>query len=176
MNALTRSITVPPRLWGWALLLLSPGLWAACASTSLPVDRPDSRYSISTDGLEVTDTVTRLIWRRCVEGMSWDAANATCSGAASAFSWGSLLAYPLPASWRLPNLNELASLASKACASAPMINSTLFPATPAGVYLSNTAMLGDGTRAWTVNFSNGATQRDQVSPTSYLLRLVKDAP
>lgn len=159
-----------------AWLLSASAAWAACSSTNLPVDRPDSRYSVSADGLEVTDTVTRLVWRRCPESMSWDATQATCTGSAMSYSFPALLAYTLPAGWRVPNVNELASLASKACASAPMINTTVFVATPSSVYLSNTPMQGDATRVWTVNFATGATQLDQVSLSNYTLRLVKDAP
>ena len=43
-----------------------------------------TRYTISIDGNEVTDSTTGLIWRRCAEGMKMTADG--CSGAATAFS------------------------------------------------------------------------------------------
>ena len=36
------------------------------------------RFVISSDGQEVTDSTTKLVWRRCGEGQSWD--GKTCSG------------------------------------------------------------------------------------------------
>ena len=39
------------------------------ASLDNPNTPTQSRYVISTDGNEVTDNTTGLIWRRCAEGM-----------------------------------------------------------------------------------------------------------
>ena len=38
----------------------------------------ESRYTLSADGQEVTDTQTKLVWQRCAVGMKWN--GKTCVG------------------------------------------------------------------------------------------------
>ena len=77
-------------------------------------------YVISTDGTEVTDQKTGLIWRRCAEGMSWD--GLTCAGTVGTYSHEAALqratshANNTGITWRLPNIKELAGLLTKASA------------------------------------------------------------
>ena len=60
----------------FALLLAAAGmtLLAACGKTSPPPPapkkqgQPGPRFIISADEQTVTDTRTRLVWKRCVEG------------------------------------------------------------------------------------------------------------
>ena len=37
---------------------------------SLAASQAQGRYTISSDGQEVTDTTTKLAWRRCAEGLA----------------------------------------------------------------------------------------------------------
>ena len=43
------------------------------------------RFTISGDGQEVTDTTTRLAWRRCAEGLRWD--GKACTGKLKTFKY-----------------------------------------------------------------------------------------
>jgi hypothetical protein len=96
-----------------------------------------SRYVISGDGKEVTDSVTGLIWRRCVEGHIWDASLATCTPDLLNFSYlaqvpGSHANFQGDAArthvkkqtgWRIPNIKELKSLQDGG------FNQVVFPST-----------------------------------------------
>ncbi len=80
----------------------------------IEVSRPDSRYTVSVD--EVTDTVTGLKWKRCVEGLS----GASCTGTAKPASYKEAQALALSAAttakpWRLPSRTELAGLIDRKC-------------------------------------------------------------
>jgi hypothetical protein len=80
----------------------------------IEVSRPDIRYTVSGD--EVTDTVTGLVWKRCVEGLS----GATCTGTAKPSSYKEAQALAAEAAkkgvpWRLPSRTELAGLIDRKC-------------------------------------------------------------
>src|SRR5205085_2223678 len=65
--ALSRAAALGPRIAAFALLALVAG-----------ASHGQGRFAISADGQEVTDSTSRLTWRRCAEGMRWD--GKTCSG------------------------------------------------------------------------------------------------
>lgn len=116
------------------------------------------RYAVSADGLEVTDNQTKLIWRRCAEGMNWD--GTTCAGIASTFTHEAALqqaaiqASSTGIAWRLPNVKELASIADKSFSN-PAIDATAFPATPANWFWSVSPFVGVSNYAWNVSFWYG---------------------
>lgn len=72
------------------------------------------RFTLSDDGQEVTDRHTGLVWRRCVEGMTFDGHD--CVGKPLSLTWVDTLAHARKQArqtgvdWRLPNVKELASL------------------------------------------------------------------
>jgi hypothetical protein len=82
-----------------------------------PDAQTQARYVISTDGNEVTDSTTGLIWRRCAEGMKISTNG--CSGSATAYSsdqaqsWAKNEALTSGKPWRLPSLKELSSIVDK---------------------------------------------------------------
>ena len=57
MNARLRT-----RSWVFAVLALAAVVPAAA----------QGRYRVSSDGTEVEDTVSHLVWRRCAEGLRWN--------------------------------------------------------------------------------------------------------
>lgn len=156
-----------------ALVALAVQGWAAAATcdspNNIPLTRPDSRYEAveGSDpvGGEVRDTVTGLIWQRCVQGMVWD--GNTCTGTASTHTWQQALelartaepssaATGASATWRLPSHAELSSLAELACTN-PAINITWFPATPISPSWTWSSSPNGGSHgyAWGIDFFDG---------------------
>jgi hypothetical protein len=98
----------------------------------------------------VTDTVTGLMWQK----------ESLRKGNKEAFSWGdaldacenlSLAGY---ADWRLPNKNELQTLAEYYWLF-PAINTDYFPDTASQYYWSSTPSASDAWGAWGVHFGRG---------------------
>lgn len=141
-----------------------------CAATAQP-------FVVSADGLEVTDSATGLIWRRCAEGMTWNGSN--CTGTASTFTHELALtrarteATATGVAWRLPSVRELSSIADKSLIN-PAIDSATFPATPASMFWSATPNVGVPAYAWGVDFVNGSVFDGYgVRTNAYYVRLVR---
>jgi hypothetical protein len=140
----------------------------------LPGTAAAQRYALSADGAEVTDQKTGLIWRRCAEGMRWDGAN--CTGMAATYTHEAALqqaasqASNTGIAWRLPNKNELASLADKS-RPRPAIDPA-FPATPADYFWSASPYVGSSASAWYVYFDDGDVNGSYRGLTCYV-RLVR---
>ena len=129
------------------LLLLAAGCaWA------------DAPFTVSSDGQEVTDGKTGLIWRRCAEGMT--ATVSGCTGTASTYTHEAALtrardqAASTSVAWRLPNVKELASIADRS-KSNPAIDGVAFPDTPVDAFWSSSPFVGNADVAWVVNFNFG---------------------
>lgn len=122
---------------------------------------PDSRYTrsepVAGERL-VTDTVTGLVWKECVEGRT----GAGCGGGwSAAMNWAGALAAAGSSTWagyndwRLPNINELYSLVETGCHS-PGINTSHFPDTSTNViYWSSSTHAADASLARGVHFDFG---------------------
>jgi Protein of unknown function (DUF1566) len=140
--------------WGhrackWLSLALAMGV----VSGFSPAVQAQTRFSYSSDGTEVTDGKTGLIWRRCSEGQTWS--GTTCTGSASSFTHEGALAHAkTQTGWRLPNVKELTSLVDRS-RSDPSINVAAFPATPSDWYWTSSPLVGDSSGAWFVYFSYG---------------------
>lgn len=117
-----------------------------------------SRYAISADGSEVTDSKTGLIWRRCPEGMT--ACASECSGVPGAYTWEQSLALAEEAAlasgkaWRLPTVKELAGIVDASFGN-PAIDKNAFPGTPATPFWSVTPVENNPSKAWYVMFFGG---------------------
>ncbi|WP_422845229.1 DUF1566 domain-containing protein [Acidovorax sp. M2(2025)] len=160
MNMLRR-----PFLW---LKLAAPCLALALALFSHPAH---AAYTLNADGT-VTDTVTHLVWDRCVLGRSSDGL-ACGSGMAQTFTWPQALAEVQARNaanhlghrdWRLPSATELLSLVDiHADASATSaIDATAFPRTPSygdtwsdGRHWTSTTLASNSSFAWTTGFRKG---------------------
>lgn len=136
-----------------------------------------SRYTPSTDGQEITDNKTKLIWRRCAEGMSWN--GSTCAGTASTFTHEASLqlattqANTTGIAWRLPNVKELSSIVDKNLGN-PAIDPAAFPATPASWFWSTSSYAGSS--VWFVYFDGGDISISGRNGSNYAVRLVRSAP
>ena len=146
------------------LLLLAAGCaWA------------DAPFTVSSDGQEVTDGKTGLIWRRCAEGMT--ATGGSCTGIASSFTHESALvrareqAASTSVAWRLPNVKELVSIADRSKIN-PAIDTAAFPDTPANAFWSSSPYVENAYLAWFVYFSDGLVNNN-FRDVSYYVRLVR---
>lgn len=138
---------------------------------------PTPRFVPSADGTEVTDTSTGLVWRRCVEGMSWSGTN--CTGQPRRVDWARAMsnARSAGAPWRMPNVKELASLVDPARPS-PKIDGVTFPGTPGESHWTSTPSTTDPYYVWAVQFRDGRVTNQSHPNTFYkrAYRLVRDAP
>ena len=134
------------------------------------------RFVVSSDGEEVTDSNTRLVWRRCSEGMHWD--GKTCTGRlvkykyAGARSAAESAAKNTRKAWRIPTREELVTLYDAKLKRAPRIDGSMFPKATNGPFWATRAGTDDNLNAWLVNFRN-----DRVSgyagQKTFPLRLVR---
>ncbi|WP_158529625.1 DUF1566 domain-containing protein [Parvibium lacunae] len=168
-----------------AQLIISLGAGLFFASVTLAeqvcqgakLTRPDSRYESGLGGLEVKDTVSGLIWRRCVEGLQWDgkqcAGEAIKVGLNEAQELAKKAATATKRAWRLPTHAEMHSLAEKACKH-PAINAKWFPETPQAMHWSFLAEENNGKNPFLVDFASGEFANwINKSPTNYV-RLVRN--
>ncbi len=131
---------------------------------TIPEITPTADFILNDNGT-VTHTKTGLMWKRCSEGQTWDAADSTCSGAVSFANWQQALQVPRDLNenggyagynnWRLPNIKELTSIAELRCGG-PAINLEVFPATPGNGFWTSTPYVLGGKYSWYVTFNNGA--------------------
>jgi hypothetical protein len=127
---------------------LQVGADQTCDTTEYPLSSPTERFVDNGDGT-VTDQVAKLTWVRCSAGQEWS--GGTCEGVAAEYSWDEAQQEAAEANlsgvwffsdWRLPKIRELAMIAERQCQN-PRINLTVFPATPAGVYWSDSSRPGE---------------------------------
>jgi hypothetical protein len=104
-----------------------------------------SSYTDNGDGT-VTDKVTQLMWQQSVGNSTYTWAQAQTHCAAVTVAGHS--------DWRLPSQIELESIIDYGQATAPFINATYFPSTPASVFWSSTPLVG-GTTGWPVFYMTG---------------------
>jgi hypothetical protein len=164
---MTLSLAVRP-----GLRLAAIGVLALAAGAS----HGQGRFTVSADGQEVSDTATRLTWRRCAEGMRWD--GKACSGKmvkysyAGAKEWAARSAKDDGKAWRIPAREELAALVDMAQKKKPRIDAQAFPQTPSAPFWASRAGSNDNLNAWLVSFSSGKV-RANLGQAKFPLRLVR---
>ncbi len=134
----------------------------------------EGRFAVSADGQEVTDTTTRLTWRRCAEGMRWD--GKACSGKLLKFSYAAAKEKAAAAkdgakAWRIPARDELVTLVDMA-KKKPLIDEQAFPQTPSAPFWASRPGTDDNLNAWLVNFGNGKVHAN-LGQATFALRLVR---
>ncbi|MCB9740856.1 MAG: DUF1566 domain-containing protein, partial [Deltaproteobacteria bacterium] len=134
-----------------------------CVRNVGSVTAPAKRYTISGDGLSVTDAYTGLIWeRKVVGGKNWTGAASHCAGTTTSGKTG----------WRLPTVAELWSLIDPRFADPPL-DPTAFPGASAGLHWTVTPRAGSADKAWALQLAIGySTTDDAVNQAS--VRCVHD--
>jgi hypothetical protein len=168
-----------------ALALLLPvyqsgaqGQMSQTCDPALTASTPSARFT-TPDAGAVMDRRTGLTWMRCAVGQRWDGAG--CTGVPLASSWSGAFDQALAlnkgggfgghADWRVPALDELASLVEHRCYD-PALNLELFPAAPiTGFWSADPHPSPD--HAMMIHFKYGGQymgNKDQA----WALRLVRD--
>ncbi len=136
----------------------------------------DDRFVISADGQEVTDSTTKLVWRRCSEGQHWD--GKTCTGKLLKFKYADAkqaaeaAAKASGKAWRMPTREELVSLYDEKLKRKPKLDGRVFPAATNGPFYATRAGSDDNLNAWLVNFRNGRVS-GYAGQSNFPLRLVR---
>jgi hypothetical protein len=147
--------------------------------TAIVETTPNLDFSVHGDGT-VTHARTGLMWQVCSQGQTWSGGG--CSGTASRHDWQQALQVPSElnvsggyagySDWRLPNINELASIVELKCYSST-INESIFPATGIDfAYWSASPNLSSSSGAWRVRFSDGSVYFNRRTVTNHV-RLVR---
>lgn len=150
-------------------------------------------FPLATDGSEVLDLSTGLIWKRCSVGQTWDQTNYRCKGIPSRLSWQEalLLADTTETNegkpWRVPNVKEMVSIVDYQCMTPPF-NLEVFPNTPASVpaplsvgtygsgYWTSSPKLtpSSSTTIWWIDTHMGETSSRSIdSGINYFVRFVR---
>jgi len=136
---------------------------------------PINRFTENGDGT-VTDSVTKLIWKRCSEGLAGESCE---KGEPVIFTWleaqkaAAESRFTGKSDWRLPDIKELNSIIERQC-TMPAINEIVFPATPTMSFWSSTAYAGNPAYAWNVYFPYGISDGNSKS-YKFFVRLVRSA-
>jgi hypothetical protein len=154
---------------------------------------PAQRYLYSADGLEVSDILTGLTWRRCPEGYYFTNTDPTCaSNYSKTFTHAEALVQTITRStqtgktWRTPNAKELLSIIDVTKNASPF-DTAIFPNNTYDTnyyqYWTSTPYVGKSKGAWVLTLNDGTLAPDSRTPfnnISYysagpgLLRLVRD--
>ena len=162
---LLRLAAFGPRIAAFAFLAL-------VASASQAQDR----FTISSNGQDVTDTTSKLVWRRCAEGLRWD--GKTCAGKVKTFKYPEAKEAAAAAAkgdakaWRIPTRDELVALVDKTAKKKPRIDVKAFHETPAKPFWAIRPGTDDDLNAWLVNFANGKVSGN-TGQRRFPLRLVR---
>ena len=125
--------------------MLIPAFLSLMLATAAFQAAAQERYTPSSDGDEITDTKTGLMWRRCAEGMIWK--KSTCTGKATFANQAQAIALAKAQAtkeeaWRLPTLKELNSILAvrEIDVGKAAIDPSAFPATPIARYWTTTSV------------------------------------
>ncbi len=126
----------------------------------------------------VTDNSTGLMWTQCTYGLSsadWNASDCL-TGSATTMTWATALSncegltFAGKSDWKLPNINELASLTDYSHDN-PAIDQAYFPNTQSGVYFSSTIFLATKEDVWTIETWDGDTDWNSGSLLTRCVRV-----
>jgi hypothetical protein len=164
-------MAAPARTFALARRFAAFSLLAVAASASQGGDR----FTVSADGTEVQDSTTKLVWRRCAEGLS----GPSCTGKPARFKYAAAkagaqrVALSDGKAWRIPTKDELVSLLDKTVKRKPLIDAQAFPKTPKALFWATRPGTDDNLNAWLVSFASGKVSGN-AGEKAFPLRLVRD--
>jgi hypothetical protein len=187
------------RLSIWSLrFLVLPLVWTAALSVHA---KDGDGFVASEDGASVLQPQTKLIWRRCAEGVQWN--GASCEGTPLLLTRGEAQtlagarAKAEGLAWRVPHSKELQRLA-RATAQPQESTEAVFPAAPTGWHWSATVSVDTSNvnqydykniergvtpqnanriaflHGWAVNLLTGEAREDVLERTKLPVRLVRE--
>ncbi len=162
---------------------------ASYCNGAIESTRPEKRYKLAAG--EVTDTVTKLVWKQCAEGLSGDKCDV---GRAKDYGFSDAKAVAT-GSWRLPTRAELATLVERKCtgvwkkqviASGLWMSTRLFTitggweqeaqwSTPVAVDSAGMEFSGDGTKDWHAEASSSDYFMRKKSPVGPVMRIAGES-
>lgn len=174
----------------------------AMHAASANVQAESSLLAASSDGTQVSDARSKLVWSRCVEGMHWT--GKTCAGDPVLASHAEALSLARARSeaegvrWRVPRVKEFQHMLSAVERSAQG-SAVLFPAAPSGWHWTVSASIDTRTvnqydykniergvsaqsanrmaflHGWAVNMGSAEARGDVTKRTKLPVRLVRPA-
>jgi hypothetical protein len=153
--------------------ILSRVLTLSVVIVSIPAFAQD-RFKLSVDGQEVADIKTNLVWRRCLEGQTFDGKG--CKGKPTKFSLANAKKYASESgsSWRIPERNEVIATLDLPKKKKPLLDPLAFPGAKSGLVWALRPEMNDNLNAWIVNVGTGKVYGNPGSNKPYL-RLVRNA-
>lgn len=170
MKKIRRILSVALIAWSYAQTILVDA-HAACDANIKP-STPNTDFEFLAHGAVVLHKKTGLEWQRCPEGMTFtpdtsvDPPRGTCVGTAGTFSLDGAEQVQAKANvgsgrdgstdWRVPTLDELASIVEDAC-QIPAINTSVFPNTPVTWFwaISPKVLSAGSGYVWGIGFGAG---------------------
>ncbi|WP_319380287.1 DUF1566 domain-containing protein [Thiomicrorhabdus sp.] len=155
---------------------------AQTCNSAVEETTPTSDFTLNNDGT-VTHAKTGLTWKVCSEGQTWNSADGSCSGSATAYNWQAALqavtslntqgGYAGHSDWRMPNVKELASIIEFKCYE-PSINLDVFKNMANNAYYwSNSPKIGDDAASLGVYFLRGELWSSDRDGNQLFIRLVR---
>jgi hypothetical protein len=125
-------------------------------------DAPPQHYTAQAG--TVRDNATQLTWQQATDATkrSWNDATMYCAQLQLSGT-----------GWRVPTLKELLTLVDPARSTAPVIDSKLFPGTPADTFWSANSFVADANYAWTIDFRFGNSAKDHAKSTGAYVKCVR---
>ncbi len=168
----------------WLIVWSSTFSEAAQYCTNLiPPSASPGRFIDNPINGTVSDTQTKLMWKKCSEGQDFSNNCTDIPAAITTFTWQEALQHVATINanggfanytdWRLPNIKELRSIVEQAC-SDPVIDLAIFPNTPSAEFWSSSPRANSGKNAWIYDFYVGLSDWYPMALAPIYVRLVRN--
>jgi len=137
----------------------------------VPETTPTANFDINWAYGIAFDRKTKLTWKLCSEGQTFD--GRYCTGGGAEYTWDHAMQTfgDSGTGWRLPTITELNGIVETQC-EAPTINDAVFPSTPPAPFWSSTLNEADAGKAKYVDFHYGDSHSASIL-SKHRVRLVR---